>query len=151
RYAATVNEQVDLLINYTAGDGFTYRQMARATVARDTQFNLLGTALALLLSAMVAWLLARHIVGPVAAASHVADRIARGELDVVIPRGNADELGALLESMQVMRDNIKAMMDREVAQRRSAQARLADAIESSHEGILVLDSESRIALANAQA
>ena len=32
-YAAKVDEQIDLLINYTAGDGFIYRQTARATVA----------------------------------------------------------------------------------------------------------------------
>ena len=42
-------------------------------------------------------------------------------------------------------------MDREVALRRSAQARLADALESSHEGVVVVDAEDRIALANAQA
>ena len=50
-----------------------------------------------------------------------------------------------------MRDNIKAMMDREVAQRRSAQARLADALESSQEGVVVVDADDCIALANAQA
>ena len=50
-----------------------------------------------------------------------------------------------------MRDNIKTMMEREVAQRRSAQARLADALESSQEGVVVVDADDRIALANAQA
>ena len=50
-----------------------------------------------------------------------------------------------------MRDNIKAMMDREVAQRRSAQARLADALESSQEGVVVVDANDGIVLANAQA
>jgi hypothetical protein len=37
RYSAKVDEQIDLLINYTAGDGFLYRQTARATVSRDIQ------------------------------------------------------------------------------------------------------------------
>ena len=129
-YAAKVDEQIDLLVNYTAGDGFLYRQSARATVARDVQLNIAGTALALLLSALVAYALARRIVGPVAVASNVAERIAAGKLDVAVPRGGGDELGALLAAMGVMRDNIKKMMDREVAQRRSAQARLADALES---------------------
>ncbi|MGE4167192.1 MAG: MCP four helix bundle domain-containing protein, partial [Xanthobacteraceae bacterium] len=67
RYAEIAHEQIDLLINYTAGDGFIYRQVARATVARDVQFNLAGTLLAIVMSASVAWLLARRIVGPVAA------------------------------------------------------------------------------------
>jgi nitrate/nitrite-specific signal transduction histidine kinase len=103
RYAATVDQQIDMLINYTAGDGFTYRQSARRVVATDTQLNLVGTGLALLLSAMVAWLLARRIIGPVAVASAVAERIAGGELYGVIPQGSADELGALLAAMRVMR------------------------------------------------
>jgi diguanylate cyclase (GGDEF)-like protein/PAS domain S-box-containing protein len=150
-YAKKVDEQIDLLINYTAGDGFIYRQIARATVARDIQLNVVGTVIALLLSGVVAWALTRRIIRPVAAASRVAECIATGKLDVEIPHGSGDELGALLASMKLMRDNIKTMMDREVAQRRSAQARLADALESSQEGVVVVDAEDRIALANAQA
>jgi diguanylate cyclase (GGDEF)-like protein/PAS domain S-box-containing protein len=150
-YASKVDEQIDLLVNYTAGDGFIYRQMARATVARDLNLNITGTVLALLLSAMVAWALARRIVRPLTVASNVAECIATGKLDVVIPKGAADELGALLVSMGLMRDNIKTMMEREVAQRRTAQARLADALESSQEGIVVVDANECIALANSQA
>jgi diguanylate cyclase (GGDEF)-like protein len=150
-YARKVDEQIDLLVNYTAGDGFIYRQEARATVARDLRLNTIGTVLALALSALVAWTLARRIVGPVAAASNVAEHIASGRLDVVIPRASADELGALLGSMGTMRDNIKAMMEREVTQRRSAQVRLAGALESSQEGVVLVDAEDCIALANAQA
>ena len=150
-YAEKVDDQIDLLVNYTAGDGFLYRQSARAAVGRDMELNLAGTALALVLAALVAWALARRIVGPVAVASTVAERIAAGKLDVAVPAGSADELGALLASMGVMRDNIKAMMDREVAQRRSAQARLADAVECSQEGVVVVDADDGIVLANAQA
>jgi diguanylate cyclase (GGDEF)-like protein len=150
-YAAKVDDQIDLLVNYTAGDGFLYRQRARATVSHDMQLNIFGTALALLLSALVAWALARRIVGPVAVASNVAERIAAGKLDVAVPNGGADELGVLLTAMGVMRDNIKAMMDREVEQRRSAQARLADALECSREGVVVVDASDAIVLANPQA
>ena len=32
-YAGKVDDQLDLLVNYTAGDGFLYRQSARETVA----------------------------------------------------------------------------------------------------------------------
>jgi diguanylate cyclase (GGDEF)-like protein len=145
RYASIVDQQIDLLVNYTAGDAFLYRQRARAAVAADTRLNIAGTALAVLLSGLVAWLLAHRIIGPVAAASAVAGRIADGQLDGEIPQGSADELGALLAAMRVMRENIKTMMQNEVAQRRSAQARLADALESSSEGIVV------VALANRQA
>jgi diguanylate cyclase (GGDEF)-like protein/PAS domain S-box-containing protein len=150
-YASKVDDQIDLLVNYTAGDGFLYRQSARATVSRDFELNVVGTVLALLISAIVAWALARRIVGPVAVASNAAERIAAGELDVVIPKGGTDELGVLLAAMGVMRGNIKVMMDREVEQRRSAQARLADALDSSQEGVIVVDAEDAVVLANAQA
>ena len=146
-----VDEQVDLLVNYTAGDGFIYRQTARASVAREVHLNLTGTVLALFCPALVAWALARRIIGPVAAASERRRMHRDGKLDVVIPAGSADELGDLLGSMRPMRDNIKSMMEREVEQRRSAQTRLADALESSQEGVVVVDAERCLALANAQA
>jgi len=150
-YAKQVNDQIDLLINYTAGDGFIYRQSALATVERDIRLNIAGAALAVVLSGLVAWALSRRIVRPVAAASNVAECIATGRLDVVIPPGGPDELGDLLSSMRLMRDNIKAMMDREVALRRSAQTRLADALANSEEGVVVVDAQDCIALANARA
>ncbi len=151
RYAKKVDQQVDLLINYTAGDGFIYRQSAGARIARDLHLNIAGTIIALLLSGLVSWTLTRRIIRPVAAASNVAECIAAGKLDVVIPTGSTDELGALLVSMRSMRDNIKEMMDGEVAQRRSAQTRLADALDNSLEGVVVVDASNCIALANAQA
>jgi diguanylate cyclase (GGDEF)-like protein len=151
RFAQRVDDEIDLFVNYTAGDGFLYRQSARAAVRHDLQLNVAGIALALLLSALVAWALARRIAGPVAVASNVAKLIAAGNLDVAVPKGSTDELGALLASMCVMRDNIKAMMDREVEQRRSAQGRLADALENSPEGVVVVDADDGIVLANAQA
>ena len=67
------------------------------------------------------------------------------------PTGSGDELGTLLSAMGVMRNNIRAMVEREVSQRRSAEARLADALESSREGIVVLDANGQIALANSRA
>ena len=151
RHAAEAEEHLDLFINHTAGDGFIYRQQARAIVARETQINLFGTLLALSMSAFVAFLLARRIMRPVADASMVASRIAAGDLSVTIPSGSADELGALLASMGVMRDNIRRAMEQEVAQRISAEAHLADALETSLEGIVVVDQSGRIALINGQA
>jgi diguanylate cyclase (GGDEF)-like protein len=151
KYADKVDEQIDLLVNYTAGDGFLYRESADATIARDMHLNMVGTLLALLLSGAVAWTLARRIIKPVAMASEVANCVATGKLDVAIPSGGTDELGVLLASMQVMRDNIKTMMAREVERRRSAQSRLADALEGSQEGIVVVDAQEHIALANTQA
>ena len=149
--AAVVDGQIDLLVNYTAGDGFTFRQSARTVVSDQIKFTALSVGVALVLAGIVAWLLHRRIVGPLAAASAVAQRIAAGRLDDAIPTGRRDELGRLLTAMAAMRDNIRAMMEREVSQRRSAETLLADALQSSREGIVVVDPGGRIVVANAQA
>ena len=149
--AEAVNRQIELLINLTAGDGFLYRQRALASIGEQTEMAAIGTLLALLLSGGVAWMLARRIIGPVAAASAAAERIARGELDTIVPPGGIDELGRLLASMDKMRDSIRSAMAWEVAQRQSAQARLVDAIEGSHAAVVLLDGQRRVVVANSQA
>ena len=148
---AIVEQQIDLLVNYTAGDAFLYRQTARSTVSREMYLNLgLHGARAVDLSRRgVAAGAAHHRAG--GRRSAAAGQIASGKLDVEIPQGSADELGTLLTAMRLMRDNIKMMMEREVEQRRSAQMRLADALESSREGVVLVDAEDRLALANSQA
>jgi diguanylate cyclase (GGDEF)-like protein len=151
QYSKSVDQQVDLLINYTAGDGFLFRQRALSAIDRDMRLNIFGLAFALLLSGLISWLLARRIIKPVAVASAAARSIAEGNLNASIPEGGGDELGTLLTAMGVMRNNIKTMVEREVAQRRSAQARLADALESSREGIIVIGADGQIALANSRA
>ena len=150
-YAKVVDQQVDLLVNYTAGDGFLFRQHALSAINRDINFNLVALAAALILSGFLSWRLCRRIIGPVAVASKAARNIAEGKLDVDIPAGGVDELGTLITAMGVMRNNIKDMMEREIAQRRSAQARLTDALETSQAGVVLLQADGKIALANSRA
>ena len=151
RYVQAADREIELLVNYTAGEGFTYRQRARAAVSEDWWLNLAALVAALLFSALLAWLLAQHIVRQVASASQLAGRIAIGQFDDPMPEAGLDELGALLASLAAMRNNLRAMMQREVAQRQSAQGRLLDAVESSHEGIVVVDCDGRVVIANDQA
>jgi diguanylate cyclase (GGDEF)-like protein len=151
QYSKIVSQQVELLVNYTAGDGFLFRQRALSAINRDLTLNATGLVVALFLSLLFSWLLARRIIGPVAIASKAASSIANGDLTANIPGGGSDELGTLLAAMGTMRDNIRLMVDREVSQRRSAQARLTDALESSREGFVLLDADGQIALANSRA
>ncbi|MHC2105509.1 EAL domain-containing protein [Methylobacterium sp. CM6246] len=151
QYASVVDNQIDLLVNYTAGDGFSFRQAARMLVAREIHVNAIAAGLAVFACALIAWLLNRRITGPLADASAAAERIASGRLDDRIPAGGRDELGSLLRAMAVMRDNIQAMMQREVSQRRVAEALVTDALQTSREGVVVVDAVGCIALANAQA
>jgi signal transduction histidine kinase/HAMP domain-containing protein len=141
----------DTLVELTAEDGFKRREQALASIRLYRSLTIAAALAALLLGGAIAVMLASRMIHPIAAASRAAQRIAAGELDVdIAPAGN-DELGQLLQSMAVMRDNIRTMMDREIAARRSAQARLVNAIESSDEGVVLVDGDNRILIANSQA
>ncbi len=151
RHAATVNESLDQLVNIAAGDGFMHRQSARALIAQSRIVDSLATLVMVLLAALVATLLSRQIMGPLRAASAAARRIAGGELSARIPlqlTQGRDELGALLAAMEAMRANIETMMGREVALRRVAQVRLADAIGALDEGVLITDASNAVVVAN---
>ena len=100
----------------------------------------------MLLSAAITLVLARRIVRPLRDAAAVADRIAGGELETPIPQGGPDETGTLLRSMTVMQDSIRVMVEREKSQRRSAQTRLAEALENSREGIILVGADGKVLL-----
>ncbi len=140
----------DNLVELTAEDGFKRREQALASIRLYRSLTIAATLTALLLGAAIAVMLASRMIHPIAAASRAAQRIAAGELDVdIAPAGN-DELGQLLQSMATMRDNIRGMMDREIAARRSAQSRLVSAIESSEEGFVLVDADNHVLVANSQ-
>ncbi|MES2473047.1 MAG: ATP-binding protein [Pseudomonadota bacterium] len=143
-----IDEKFDLLIEFNTGHSFVGRRQTVTNIANYKYTLIAMTALALLLAAGITLLLRSRIVRPLQAAASVADRIAKGELQTPIPQGGKDETGALLGSMTVMQDSIRSMMDRETAMRRSAENRLADALETSREGVMLVAPDGRIALAN---
>ncbi len=138
------------MIELIAEQSFLERRKAVTSISTFTYMGIGATLAALLLSAAITLLLSRRIVRPLAAAASVADRIAEGELQTPIPVGGLDEAGALLRSMTVMQDNLRVLIERETAQRRSAQVRLIDALETLREGILLVDAEGRIAVVNSE-
>ena len=149
--AARVSEQIERLVNYTAGDGFIYRQRAKGLIGSEAWLDAVGTGVAILFSGLIAAFLARRIVGSVAAASAFAEKIAAGDFNGELPRRSPDELGALVTSMGVMRDKLRALVEREIAERRSAQVLLADALETSPAGIVMVGASGEISIANSQA
>ena len=151
RRAATVVGDLDRLVEITAEDGFRDRERALRSIASYRTLSIDATALR------------RHprrrhrdpARRPHGEARSPPPRARRGaspraSSTSTITHASDDEFGELLESMAVMRDNIRAMMEREISARRSAQTRLVNAIESSDEGVIVLDSDSRTVIANSQ-
>jgi signal transduction histidine kinase/HAMP domain-containing protein len=145
-----IDQAFDHLNELTRDNAAVARRDGIAAIHRFEYSSAAAAGLALLLAAAITLLLARRIVRPLSLAATVAERIANGELDTVIPRGGRDQTGILLNAMSAMRDNIRLMMGREREQRRSAQTRLADALESSHEGMVLVDADGRVVAANSQ-
>jgi len=145
---ARVLDSLDLLGELTSDDGFRDREQSLTLIERYRKLSILATVEVLLIGCLVALMLARKMVTPIAAASHAAGRIAAGELDTDIRPDGKDELGQLLASMAVMRDNIRGMMEREIAARRSAQNQLADAIEGARSGVALIGPDGHVLMAN---
>ena len=143
-------DRFDVLTELIAGHTFIERRKAVWSINNYEYVSLGALGFTLLLSGIIALLLTRRIVRPLSAAAAAADRIASGELNTQIPAGNRDETGALLRSMSFMQQSIRVMMEREMAQRRSAQSRLIDALESSQEGMALIDAKGKIVIANSQ-
>jgi len=149
--ALSIERAFNVLVNISAGDAFGWRQAAIATVETNERLQVAGVLAALVLTLVITLLLARQILRPIKAAAGAAQRIAAGELDTPIPKAGRDETGALLAAMTVMQDNLRAMIAPEVAEKRSAQRRLVDAIESARSGIVLVGSDGVVLLANSQA
>ena len=146
-----IEARFEHLIDMTAGDGFLLRQDALRRIESSRAANSLAVTAALGLALLITYLLGRSILGPLGTATAIAERIAEGELEVAMPAPRNDEIGKLLGSMGVMRDNLRTMMTREVALRKSAEMQLVDAIESLSEAVVLIDAEGSISIVNSEA
>jgi signal transduction histidine kinase/HAMP domain-containing protein len=145
---AQISGKFDLLVELNTDNSFVMRRQTLGAINYYKYGTIGAITLALLLAGGITLFLRRRIIRPLTAAASVADRIAKGELQTPIPPGGADETGALLKSMTVMQDNIREMMTRETMMRRSAENRLADALETSREGVILVSPKGDIVLAN---
>ncbi len=143
-----IDDKFDLLVELNTDHSFVSRRETVTNVTSYRYATIGATVLALLLAAAITLFLRRRIIRPLADAAQVADRIAQGQLQTEIPSGGNDETGALLKSMTVMQDSIREMMSRETQLRLSAENRLADALETSREGVILVSPDGRIVLAN---
>jgi signal transduction histidine kinase/HAMP domain-containing protein len=150
KIAQQADDKFDLLIELNTDHSFISRRQTVSDVQAYEYVTAGATLLALLLAVAIAAFLRSRIVRPLSAAAAVADRIAEGELQSPIPRGGADETGTLLKSMTVMQANLREMMTRETALRRSAENRLSEALETSREGVILVGADGAIVLANRQ-
>jgi len=79
---------------------------AATTVSAASTLMLLVALLAAGLGAFTAWLLARSVTVPLKQAMDASDRIAQGDLSVLIASDSGDELGQLLQSLARMQTSL---------------------------------------------
>ncbi|MDP4006017.1 methyl-accepting chemotaxis protein, partial [Methylobacterium sp. NEAU K] len=98
--------------------------------AQRIQIGLVGLALSV--GAVLAFLIARSIVRPIAGTTHAMKRLAEGDTNVVVPAPKArDEMGAMAKAVDVFRQNAIARADLEAAQaaEHAARERRADRVD----------------------
>lgn len=90
-----------------AADYQKTRTIAAGVIAGTTWIQEAAGGLAVLFSVIVAFLIARSIVGPLTAMTRAMGLLAGGNLAVEIPsRGKADEIGDMAKAIQVFKDNM---------------------------------------------
>ena len=142
---------IDDMVAKVSRAGFDYRTVARSTVARDTQAAVIGAGLAILISGIVVWILSSRISGPLGAASRFAGEIASGRFDSDPPSITSDEIGDLTTSMVTMRDDLRRLIEHQAILQEQSQARVAEALDGSSEGVVIVQADDLVQLANARA
>jgi signal transduction histidine kinase/HAMP domain-containing protein len=121
----------------------------------------IGAIIGLLLSIVATVLLSRSIVTPIQSVTNVMRRLSSGDTEVEIGyRGRSDEIGQMVEAINVFRKNTIEMRAMEIENLETekknlreigeARARLTDAIETISEGFSLYDADDKLVIFNSK-
>jgi methyl-accepting chemotaxis protein len=124
--SATIDDEVNR-INQKLGTVRAEQGERTAAAVQDTRQTVIATSTgALILGAVLAWLIGASVSGPIRAMTDRMQALAAGELDEAIPGGEqSDEIGRMARAVEVFRGNALAVrrMEGEAAvQRQSTEA-----------------------------
>jgi two-component system phosphate regulon sensor histidine kinase PhoR len=114
------------------------------TVASMQRRLLFASALAVLLAIALGFLASRVASRPLADMTETASRLAKGDFDVPIEGEGKDEFGVLWGALKSLAQQLKARIGELVAERDRLSAILAGMVE----GVLVVDEDGAIVVAN---
>lgn len=122
-------------------------RLEEATAALH-QAVLLGSLLALGLAAILGWAVARHLSRPIARMTELAGCLAKGDFSCCQANpeapGEIGELGRALNSLAVQ-------LRKKIGDLEQERARAAGVLEGMNEGVMAMDMEGRLVLANPSA
>ena len=102
---------------------------------------ILVTIIGILVSGFVAIIVGQSIVRPIESVTDAMQRLSAGEINVEVGhRNRRDEIGRMVEAIEVFRKNI--------IDRRAMEQTLTEAIEAISEGFSLYDADDRIAVCN---
>jgi two-component system phosphate regulon sensor histidine kinase PhoR len=128
-------------------------RVVRIAVATDRAGRLVGrmrarvlaaSAVALIVAALLGLLVASRVVRPLRAITDAAGRMSRGDYEAPLPRPSGDELGVLARSFEALRAELRARMGEITAER----DRLVGLLDGMTEGVIVVEGDGRVRLAN---
>jgi methyl-accepting chemotaxis protein len=138
--SAAIDQQVSE-VNARLGSVRTEQGERTAAAVQQTRQTVIATtAGALVLGAVLAWLIGASVAGPIRAMTDRMQSLAAGQLDDAIPGGESgDEIGRMARAVAVFRDNALAVgrMEREAAAQRETtdadRARMMDELAGRFE------------------
>ncbi|MBR0781687.1 methyl-accepting chemotaxis protein [Bradyrhizobium iriomotense] len=109
------------------------RSAAEAVIEGTTSVQMIAGGLAVLFGLIVAFLIARSIVGPLTSMTRAMGLLAGGNLAVEIPgRGKTDEIGDMAKAIEVFKDNMvdteRLRHEQTEIEARQAESRKADMV-----------------------
>jgi diguanylate cyclase (GGDEF)-like protein len=158
RRASEATAGLDDVVELVAADGFGYRARAEHTMLASS-ITLAGLAGGIVIaSALVVLLFGYLLIGPVRAATRVAEDIALGRVATVPVTVRRDEIGRLLKSLSIMRTNLcdREMRAQELLRERERTAetlrrtntRFDIALNNMSHGLLMCDGDGQVIVVN---
>jgi methyl-accepting chemotaxis protein len=144
---AAIDEQVNKINTKLGAMRAEQGEKTAAAVEHTKQTVIFSAAGALLLGAMLAWLIGASVSGPIRRMTDRMQSLAAGELDDAIPGGESrDEIGRMARAVEVFRENALAVrrMEREAAAQQDAaeagrqrmMSELAGRFEQGMQGVI---------------
>lgn len=135
----TVNDALKVIVASNNRQSGEAAQAAKSDSFRADVTLLCGVVIAFLAAIGLGLVITRSITRPLAQAVNSANRVATGDLSYPLARGGQDEIGSLLNALNVMQDNLKTTVQNiadAADQLASASEELNAVTEESTQGLI---------------
>ena len=117
----------------------------------STWVLVIAVMLSLISSTLIVWLyVGRNLIARLKELTDRTMALAAGDLRSPLPRGGADEIGRMAESLAVFRATAVEMEETNLKEIREARTRLTEAIETISEGFSLYSAEDKLIVCNSR-